>query len=117
MYRIGAVRVGHYSAWQSLQNGRARASAFAANQAFMSTMSDTMFGAQLTKNSGVANLVVQSALARLQAAQSAQNDTGLQQAGSTLNQSTSSTSSVGSVLNTVAYSRAASPDDRLFTIH
>lgn len=105
MYRIGAVRIGQQSAWQSLQNGRARASAFAANQAMMSSMSDAMFGAQLTKNSGVANLVVQAALTRLQAAQSAQsaqNTTGLQQAGSTLNQSTSSSSSAGSVLNTVA---------------
>jgi len=102
MYRIGAVRFGQYSAWQSLQNGRARASAFAANQALMSSMSDTMFGAQLTKNSGVANLVVQAALTRLQAAQTSTNTTTLQQAGSTLNQSASSTSSTGSVLNTVA---------------
>jgi predicted negative regulator of RcsB-dependent stress response len=102
MYRIGAIRVGQYSAWQSLQNGRARASSFAGYQSLMSTMSDTMFGAQLTKNSGVANLVVQSALARLQAAQSSQNTTGLNQAGSTLSQSTSSTSSPGSILDTVA---------------
>ena len=68
----------------------------------MSSMSDAMFGAQLSKNSGIANLVVQAALTRLQAAQSAQNTTGLQQAGSTLNQSSSSSSSAGSVLNTVA---------------
>jgi len=58
-----------------------------------------MFNAQLTKVSGVANLVVQSALARLQASQ---NNSGLQQAGNTLSQSTSSTSSTGSVLNTFA---------------
>jgi len=102
MYRIGAVRIGQYSAWQSLQNGRAQASASAANQALMSSFSSNMFGAQLTKVSGIANMVVQSALAKLQAAQSSQNSTGLQQAGSTLNQSTSSTSSPGSVLNTVA---------------
>lgn len=102
MYRIGPVRIGQYSAWQSLQNGRARASAFAANQALMSTISDTMFGAQLTKNSGVANLVVQTTLARLQSAQSSQNTSTLQQAGSTLNQASSSSSSPGSVLNTVA---------------
>ena len=105
MYRIGAVRIGQYSAWQSLQNDRARASAFAANQAMMSSMSDAMFGAQLTKVSGVANLVVQAALTRLQSAQSAQNTSTLRQAGSTLNQSTSSSSSsssTGSVLNTVA---------------
>lgn len=102
MFRIGAIRVGQYSAWQSLQNGRARASAFAANQAMMSSMSDAMFGAQLNKVSGVANLVVQSALTRLQAAQSAQNTSTLQQAGSTLSQSSSSSSSTGSVLNTVA---------------
>ena len=99
MYRIGAVRVGHYSAWQSLQNGRAQASAFAANQALRTACADTMFNAQLTKVSGVANLVVQSALARLQASQ---NNSGLQQAGNTLSQSTSSTSSTGSVLNTFA---------------
>jgi hypothetical protein len=98
MYRIGAVRVGQYSAWQSLQNGRARAAAFAASQAMRTAFSDNMFGAQLTKNSGIANLVVQSALARLQSAQ----NSGLQQAGSTLNQSTSSNSSPGSVLDTVA---------------
>jgi len=102
MYRIGAIRVGQPSAWQSLQNSRARASAFAATQALMSSMSDTMFRAQLTKVSGVANLVVQSTLSRLLAAQGAQSTTALQQAGSTLSQSTSSTSSTGSVLNTVA---------------
>ena len=101
MYRIGAVRVGQYSAWRSLQNGRARASAFAATQSLMSSYSDNMFGARLTQVSGVANLVVQSALARLQS-QSGQN-TALQQAGTTLGNSTSSSSSsTGSVLNTVA---------------
>ena len=98
LYRIGAVRVGQYSAWQSLQNGRARASAFAANQALRATFGDNMFGAQLRNVSGVANLVVQTALARLQSSQ----NSGLQQAGNTLNQSTSSSSSAGSILNTVA---------------
>jgi hypothetical protein len=99
MYRIGAVRIGQYSAWQSLQIGRAQGSAFASNQALMSTMSNTMFGAQLTKNSGVANIVIQAALARLQ---STQNTSGLQRAGSTLNQSTSTNSSTGLILNTFA---------------
>ena len=102
LYRIGTVRVGQYSAWQSLQNGRARASAFAANQSLMSAFSDNMFGAQLNKVSGNANLVIQTALARLQSAQSSQNTSTLQQAGSTLSQSTSSNSSAGSILNTVA---------------
>jgi len=99
MYRIGAVRVGQYSAWQSLQNGRARASAFAANQALMAAFGSNMFGAQLNNVTGVANLAVQSALAKLQ---STQNTGVLQQAGSTLSQSTSSNSSAGSILNTVA---------------
>jgi hypothetical protein len=101
LYRIGAVRVGQYSGWQSLQNGRAQASAFAANQSLLAAFSNNLYGAQLTKNSGIANLVVQAALARLQGTQSSQN-TGLQQAGSTLNQSTSSSSSPGSILNTIA---------------
>ena len=98
MYRIGAVRVGQYSAWQSLENGRARASAFAANQSLRAAYSSNMFGAQLNNVSGVANLVVQAALKRLHSAQ----NSGLQQAGSTLNQSTSSNASPGSILNTVA---------------
>ena len=100
MYRIGAVRVGQYSAWQSLQNGRAKGSAFAANQALRTAMGDTMFGAQLNKVSGNANLVIQTALARLQSSQTA--NSGLQQAGTTLKQSTSSNSSAGSILNTFA---------------
>ncbi len=65
MYRIGAVRVGQMFAWQSLQNSRYNASVVASNQATMSGMSDSLFGAQQTKLSGTANLVVQAALARL----------------------------------------------------
>jgi hypothetical protein len=103
MYRIGAVRIGQMSAWQSLQNARNNRAALSSNLSLMSTMSDTLYGAQLTKNSGVANLVVQAALTRLQSAQSSQTNTALQQASSTLNQLTSSSSSsTGSVLNTVA---------------
>ena len=103
MYRIGAVRVGQMSAWQSLQNSRYQSATFASDSAMFSTMSDSLFGAQQSKLSGIANLVVQAALARLQAAQTSTNTTTLQQAGNTIGRaSASSTSSTGSVLNTVA---------------
>jgi hypothetical protein len=101
MYRIGAVRVGQMSAWQSLQNNRYNAAVYASDQATMSAMSDSLFGAQQTKVSGVANLVVQAALARLKA-QAMQNTSTLQQAGSTIRKSASSTSSTGSVLSKLA---------------
>ena len=65
----------------------------------MSAFSDNMFGAQLKNVSGVANLAVQAALIKLQ---SSSQNSGLQQAGNSLNKSTSSSSSAGSVLNTVA---------------
>lgn len=67
----------------------------------MSAMSDTLFGAQQKKLSGNANLVVQAALARFKA-QSMQRLSALQQAGSTISKSTSSTSSTGSALNLLA---------------
>ena len=101
MYRIGAVGVGQMSAWQSLQNSRYYASVYASNQATMSAMSDSLFGAQQTKLSGTANLVVQAALARLKT-QTTQQLSTLQQAGSTISQSASSTSSTGSVLSLLA---------------
>jgi hypothetical protein len=103
MYRIGAVRVGQMSAWQSLQNNRYNAAVYAQNQATMSAMSDTLFGAQQNKLSGVANMVVQAALARLKA-QTAQQLSTLQQASNTISQSASasSTSSPGSVLSLLA---------------
>ncbi|MGA2565692.1 MAG: hypothetical protein ABSF41_02560 [Pseudolabrys sp.] len=102
MYRIGAIRVGQMSAWQSLQNNRYQSANFASDAAMFSTMSDSLFGAQQTKLSGIANLVVQAALTRLQSTQTAHSNSALQQAGSTLNQSTSSTSPTGSVLNMLA---------------
>jgi hypothetical protein len=101
MYSIGAVRVGQMSAWQSLQNSRYNASVYASNQATMSAMSDSLFGAQQTKLSGTANLVIQAALARFKA-QTTQQLSALQQASSTISQSTSSTSSPGSVLSLLA---------------
>jgi len=88
------------SAWQSLQNNRYNAAVFASNQATMSAMSDSLFGAQQTKLSGTANLVVQAALARFKA-QATQQLSALQQAGSTISNSTSS-SSPGSVLSLLA---------------
>jgi hypothetical protein len=102
MYRIGAVRVGQMSAWQSLQNSRYNASIYASNQATMSAMSDTLFGAQQKKFSGTANLVVQAALARFKA-DTMQKLSTLQQASSSISQSaSSSTSSPGSVLSLLA---------------
>ena len=89
------------SAWQSLQNNRYNAAVYAQNQATMSAMSDSLFGAQQNKLSGVANLVVQAALARFKA-QTTQKLSALQQASSTISQSTSSTSSTGSVLSLLA---------------
>ncbi len=89
------------SAWQSLQNNRYNAAVYAQNQATMSAMSDSLFGAQQNKLSGVANLVVQAALARFKA-QTTQKLSTLQQASSTISQSTSSTSSPGSVLSLLA---------------
>jgi hypothetical protein len=101
MYRIGAVRVGQMSAWQSLQNSRYNASVYASNQSTMSAMSDSLFGAQQNKLSGVANLVIQAALARFKA-QATQQLSTLQQASSTISQSTSTTSTPGSVLSLLA---------------
>ena len=91
------------SAWQSLQNDRYNASAFASNQATIAAMSDSLYGAQQSKLSGVANLVVQAALARLKT-QTTQKLSTLQQASSTISQSASSTtsSSPGSVLSLLA---------------
>jgi hypothetical protein len=103
MYRIGAVRVGQMSAWQSLQNSRYQSANFASSSAMLSTMSDSLFGAQQTKLSGIANLVVHATLARLVAAQKSTNTSTLQYAGNTISQnSASNTSSSGSVLNTYA---------------
>ena len=90
------------SAWQSLQNSRYNASIYASNQATMSAMSDTLFGAQQSKLSGTANLVVQAALARFKA-DTMQRLSTLQQASNTISQSAStSTSSPGSVLSLLA---------------
>jgi len=90
------------SAWQSLQNSRYNASVYASNQATMSAMSDSLFGAQQSKLSGTANLVVQAALARFKA-QTTQQLSTLQQASNTIGQSASSTSSsTGSVLSLLA---------------
>lgn len=89
------------SAWQSLQNSRYNASVYASDQATMSAMSDSLFGAQQTKTSGVANLVIQAALARFKA-QTTQKLNALQQASNTISQSASSTSSPGSVLSLLA---------------
>ena len=89
------------SAWQSLQNNRYNAAVYVQNQATMSAMSDSLFGAQQNKLSGVANLVVQAALARFKA-QATQRISALQQASSTISKSTSSTSTTGSVLSLLA---------------
>ena len=89
------------SAWQSLQNNRYNAAVYAQNQSTMSAMSDSLFGAQQNKLSGVANLVVQAALARFKA-QATQRISALQQASSTISKSTSSTSTTGSVLSLLA---------------
>jgi hypothetical protein len=103
MYRIGAIRVGQMSAWQSLQNNRYNAAVFAQNQATMSAMSDSLYGAQQNKLSGTANLVVQAALARFKT-QTLQKLSTLQQASNTISQSASSSasSSPGSVLSLLA---------------
>jgi hypothetical protein len=103
MYRIGAVRIGQLSAWQTLQNNRYKSANFASDAAVFATMSDTLFGAQQSKVSGIATLVVQAAMNRIIAEQKAQSASTLNQVNNTLSQAkAASTSSTSSVLSTYA---------------
>ena len=91
------------SAWQTLQNNRYKSANFASDAAMFSTMSDSLFGAQQSKVSGIATLAVQAAMNRIIAEQKTQSATTLSQVNNTFSQAkASSMASKSSVLNTFA---------------
>ena len=92
------------SAWQALQNSRARAAQFASEQAVITSINTALYSAKLNQSSGLASLTVNAALTRIQSEQQAKANSLLSQAGIALNQSSSSSSSStsSSALNLVA---------------